>query len=223
MFDEKLIEALRESGVIPVIVLEDPGRGVALAEAFLRADLRVMEITFRAKGAAEAIRSIRAACPEMRVGAGTLITPGQVRAATEAGASFGVAPGCNPEVVQAAADCRLPFAPGVMTPSDVERALGLGCRVLKFFPAESSGGVAHLKGLSAPYRHYDIHYLPTGGIDATKAVDYLALPEVPAVGGSWLAPGQWIREENWEGIETLARDSIAALKKQGKQKKEQAI
>lgn len=212
MFDRNLLETLEQARVIPVIVLENPEHGVPLAQAFLGAGLHVMEITFRAKGAARAIRAIRTECPEMMVGAGTLISTDQVKAAFEAGASFGVAPGCRPPVVETAMSCNLSFAPGIMTPTDVELALGLGCRVLKFFPAESAGGLSHLKSLSAPYRHLELRYIPTGGIDAEKARAYLALPDVPAVGGSWLAPPEWIRGERWAEIGRRVSESLAELK-----------
>lgn len=212
MFDQSLLNSLGAGRVIPVIVLENPEQGVPLAEAFLKAGLRVMEITFRVKGAERAIREISAALPEMLVGAGTLISADQVKAAREAGAAFGVAPGCRPAVVETAIECGLPFAPGVMTPSDVETAFSLGCRVLKFFPAESAGGARHLKNLIAPYRHLDLRFLPTGGIDAAVAANYLAIPEVAAVGGSWLAPSDWIREGRWDEIEQRTAASLAELK-----------
>lgn len=212
MFEEPILNAIESAGVVPVIVLENPADGVPLAEAYLRGGLRVMEVTFRAAGAAEAIASIRKACPEMMVGAGTLITPENVKAAVEAGAKFGVSPGCNPSTLEAARSHGLSFAPGVMTPSDVERGIEAGCTVLKYFPAESAGGVKHLKSMSAPYKHLGLRFIPTGGIDAEKAGSYLALSEVPAVGGSWVAPKDLISAGKWEAIEELVRTSLAALK-----------
>lgn len=212
MFDDTLLKAISEAGIVPVIVLENPADGVPLAECYLKAGLRVMEVTFRAAGAAEAIRSISQACPDMMVGAGTLITPENVREAKAAGAKFGVSPGCNPRTLAAAQEVGLSFAPGVMTPSDIERGLEAGCKVLKYFPAESAGGVKHLKSLSAPYKHLNLQYIPTGGIDAVKAPEYLKLPNVPAVGGSWVAPNEAIQKGDWTTVESLVRDALSILK-----------
>lgn len=212
MFEATILKAIEEAGIVPVIVLENPEDGVPLAECYLKAGLRVMEVTFRAAGAADAIRAISQSCPDMMIGAGTLITPENVREAKAAGAKFGVSPGCNPRTLAAAQEVGLSFAPGIMTPSDAERAIETGCQLLKYFPAESAGGVKHLKSLSAPYKHLGIQYIPTGGIDAVKAVEYLKLPNVPAVGGSWVAPGDSIQEGDWTTVETLVRDALSILK-----------
>lgn len=208
-FGQDWSESLRQSPVVPVVVIEDPGLAVPLARALLAGGVRVIEITFRTAAAAESIRLIRRKVPAIRVGAGTLLSPQQVDQAQAAGASFGVAPGCRPSTVRAAHEAGLPFAPGVMTPGEVEAAVELGCRTLKFFPAESAGGVGHLKSLIAPYRHLDIRFLPTGGITAALARGYLALPEVLAVGGSWLAPEGMMRAGEWTAIEQLAREASA--------------
>jgi 2-dehydro-3-deoxyphosphogluconate aldolase/(4S)-4-hydroxy-2-oxoglutarate aldolase len=140
----------------------------------------------------------------MLVGAGTVLSSDQVREVKAAGASFAVAPGTNRTILAAAQEVELPFAPGVMTPSDIETALGMGCRMLKFFPAESAGGVKHLKAMAAPYAHLGVKFMPTGGIKAGQLSDYLAVSTVAAVGGSWLATGAQIDAGEWDAITAQA-------------------
>lgn len=202
--NDDLIEKLRGTGVLPVITIEDAAFAVPLARALAAGGIRAAEITFRTAAAEESIRRIAAEVPDVLVGAGTLLTPEQVRKAKEAGAAFAVAPGCSRETINAANDVGLPFAPGVMTPSDVERALLLGCRVLKFFPAESAGGLPHLKNLYAPYKSTGVRFMPTGGIDVAKAREYLAFPGVVAVGGSWLTKALVGPSPNWSAITEAA-------------------
>jgi 2-dehydro-3-deoxyphosphogluconate aldolase/(4S)-4-hydroxy-2-oxoglutarate aldolase len=148
----------------------------------------------------------------MTVGAGTVLSADQVRLVREIGVQFAVAPGCNPEVVTAAAEADLPFAPGVATPSDIEAAHGRGCTVLKLFPATALGGPSYLKSVNAAYRHLGLRFIPTGGVTAETMVDWLAMPEVLAVGGSWLAPAALLHEQNWDEIERRARDAVERAK-----------
>jgi 2-dehydro-3-deoxyphosphogluconate aldolase / (4S)-4-hydroxy-2-oxoglutarate aldolase len=202
---------LGRSKVIPVVILQDAAKAVPLARALLEGGIEAIELTFRTACAAEAIRAIRAEVPEMVVGAGTLLSPAQVDEAVDAGAQFAVAPGHNPAVSDRAIARGLPFSPGVMTPTEVEAALAKGFKTLKFFPAESAGGVAHLKSLIAPYQHLGIRFIPTGGITAKVAADYLKIPAVLAVGGSWLTPADALARNDWSAIATLARESLAAL------------
>ncbi|MFP4541012.1 MAG: bifunctional 4-hydroxy-2-oxoglutarate aldolase/2-dehydro-3-deoxy-phosphogluconate aldolase [Opitutales bacterium] len=204
-------ELLGTSKVIPVVVLEDAAKAVDLAKALLAGGIEAIELTFRTKAAAEAIRAVRAEVPEMVVGAGTILTPAQVDEAVAAGAQFAVAPGHNQQVTARATEKGLPFAPGVMTPTDIEAALSVGFRTLKFFPAESAGGVTHLKSLIAPYQHMGVRFIPTGGISADLARAYLDLPAVLAVGGSWLTPKDVIAAGDWGRITQIARESLAAL------------
>lgn len=199
---------VERTGIVPVVTLPDPDHAVPLCRALLRGGVDVVEITFRVRGAAEAISTIRDAVPEMLVGAGTLTTPEQVGAAARAGAHFGVAPGLNSRVVGAALEANLAFWPGVCTPSEVEAALALGAQVLKFFPAEAAGGVDMVRVLLAPYRHLGVRFVPTGGIDAEGARAYWATQGVVAVGGSWLTPVQDIAEERWADIAALARAAV---------------
>lgn len=196
----EIVEKLSTTGVVPVVTIEDPAHAVPLARALAAGGICAAEITFRTPAAEESIRRIAQEVPEVFVGAGTLLSAAQVRQAKSAGARFAVAPGCTEATVRAARDAGLPFAPGVMTPSDLERALQLDCRVLKFFPAESAGGLAHLKSLYAPYSSAGVRFIPTGGIDVEKAKAYLAFGGVLAVGGSWLTKALKGPSPDWQAI-----------------------
>ncbi len=208
---ETLIAQIKSERVVPVVVIDDAKYAVPLAKALVAGGVHSIEITFRTDAAEESIRRVSEEVPEMLVGAGTLITPDQVKAAVDAGSKFAVAPGCREVIVKTAQDLGLPFFPGVMTPTDVENGLSYGCNILKFFPAESAGGVKHLKSLIAPYQNQGIQFIPTGGIDETKAKDYLALSQVLAVGGSWLAPKAIVQSGDWAGIEKIARETLANI------------
>jgi 2-dehydro-3-deoxyphosphogluconate aldolase/(4S)-4-hydroxy-2-oxoglutarate aldolase len=167
-----------------------------------------MELTLRTEAALDALASIRSAVPEMLAGVGTVLTPDQVRAVRDAGASFGVAPGLNRTVLDAARDADLPFAPGVATPSDIESALEYGCRVLKFFPAEPSGGLPYLKSMAAPYAHLGLRFIPLGGLNEDNLGEWLASPLVAAVGGSWIAPRELICTRDWTEIGGRAATAV---------------
>ena len=206
------LQRIQLSRIVPVVILNAAAQAEPLARALLEGGLPVMEVTFRTSAAAEAIRRIAAACPEMLVGAGTLLDPAQVRQAREAGAQFGVAPGLRENVVAAAASEGLFFAPGVMTPSEVEQGLALGCTLQKFFPAAAAGGFAMLKALSGPYAHTGVQFMPTGGIDESTMGQYLKLPVVAAVGGSWMVDPKRIAAGDWAGITALTRHAVAAVR-----------
>ncbi|MCX6879626.1 MAG: bifunctional 4-hydroxy-2-oxoglutarate aldolase/2-dehydro-3-deoxy-phosphogluconate aldolase [Verrucomicrobia bacterium] len=196
--------------IVPVVVLDDEEAAEPLAEALLAGGLDVMEITFRTAAAASAIRRIAAGFPEMLLGAGTLLEREQVLRAREAGAVFGLAPGLNPRVVEAATACGLYFAPGVMTPSEVERAMELGCMLLKFFPAEAAGGLGMLQALAGPYRHTGVKFIPTGGVTSGNLGEYLKLPMVAAIGGSWMVDKALVAAGRWDEITRLTREALAA-------------
>jgi len=204
------LDRIRRRRIVPVVILEKEESAEPLAEALLKAGLDIMEITFRTDAAECAIRRIATKFPEILLGAGTVLEPEQLRRAIGAGAKFIVAPGLNENIVRAAkaADCDM--FPGVMTPSDVEKALGLGCRILKFFPAEAAGGVAMLKALEGPYSHTGVSFIPTGGISAANMRTYLERPSVAAIGGSWMVEKQLIAARDWTGIEQLTRAALAA-------------
>lgn len=191
-----IIAKLAAVRIVPVLVAESVETGVAVCDRLCEGGLPAAEITFRTTAAAEVIREASRRHPEMTIGAGTVLNPADLHRAIDAGASFAVAPGCNPKVVAEARRLGFPFVPGICTPSEIEMALDLGVTLLKFFPAEASGGVAMLKSLAAPYRHLGIRFMPTGGIKPANAEAYLAVPEVAAIGGTWLNAGdpETIRE-----------------------------
>jgi 2-dehydro-3-deoxyphosphogluconate aldolase/(4S)-4-hydroxy-2-oxoglutarate aldolase len=184
---------------------------VPLAEALFAGGLKVMEITFRTAAAAESIQRIRQGLPEMSIGAGTLLSPEQVQRAMDVGAQFGVSPGLNETVLAAANKNQMPFFPGVMTPTEVDRALNLGWKHLKFFPAEPAGGVAMLKALAGPFAHTGVKFIPTGGINAATLTDYLALLQVAAVGSSWMAERKLMAEKAWGKITALTAEALKII------------
>ncbi len=194
-----------------IAVVDDPDAAVPLAEALLAGGLKTMEIPFRTSGAAESIKRIRQTFPEMAIGAGTLLAVEQLQRAMDAGAQFGVAPGLNESVLKAAQERHLPFFPGVMTPTEIDRALNLGWKHLKFFPAEPAGGVAMLQALAAPFAHTGVKFIPTGSLTATKLVDYLTLPQVAAVGGSWMAGRKLVAEKAWSKISALTAEALKII------------
>jgi len=195
-----------------VVVLDREEHAVSLAEALLAGGLDVMEITFRTAAAEGALKRIAERFPEILLGAGTLLDAEQVKRARGAGAVFGLAPGLNPETVRAARAEGLVFSPGVMTPGEVEQALSLGCDLLKFFPAEAAGGTAMLKALAGPYAHTGVRFIPTGGIGPHNLGDYLKLPIVAAIGGSWMVEKSLIAAGRWSEITRLTKDALAAAR-----------
>jgi 2-dehydro-3-deoxyphosphogluconate aldolase/(4S)-4-hydroxy-2-oxoglutarate aldolase len=203
---------LRKLGVVPVVAIENAAHALPLADALIRGGLPVAEITFRTAAGAEVMQRIAAERPQVLVGAGTVLTVQQVKLAKSSGARFAVAPGFNPDVVKAAQDLELPFFPGIMTPSDIEGALSLGCRMLKFFPAGPAGGAKMLQAISAPYAHLGVRFMPTGGVTLDNLGDYLAMSSVPAAGGTWIATTDAIRNEDWKGIEAKAAAASAKVK-----------
>jgi 2-dehydro-3-deoxyphosphogluconate aldolase/(4S)-4-hydroxy-2-oxoglutarate aldolase len=205
-----MIERILAKRIVPVVVLDRVESAEPLAEALLAGGLDIMEITFRTAAAEESIRRIAASFPEILLGAGTLLEREQLVRAQEAGASFGLAPGLNPQIVAAARELNFQFSPGVMTPSDVEHALSLGCKLLKFFPAEAAGGVNMLKSLAGPYGHTGVKFIPTGGVSASNLNDYLKLPIVAAIGGSWMVDKQLVNEGKWAEITRITREALAA-------------
>jgi 2-dehydro-3-deoxyphosphogluconate aldolase/(4S)-4-hydroxy-2-oxoglutarate aldolase len=198
--------------IVSVITIDRAEDAEPLAQALLDGGLDTMEVTFRTEAAPEAIRRIRAAFPQIHLGAGTLLTGAQVVKAAEAGATFGLAPGLNPEIVRLAHERGLGFIPGVMTPSEIEIGLSLGCSVLKFFPADIAGGVRMLKTLAGPFGHTGVKFIPLGGVNASTMKEYLAAPGVAAVGGSWIADRSLIKAGDWKGITQYAREAVALAK-----------
>ncbi|MBL8481112.1 MAG: bifunctional 4-hydroxy-2-oxoglutarate aldolase/2-dehydro-3-deoxy-phosphogluconate aldolase [Rhodocyclaceae bacterium] len=200
-------QILAASPVMPVIVIEQLERAVPLARALVEGGIRVLEVTLRTPVALAAIHAIAAELPEAIVGAGTITRPEELRAARAAGARFGVSPGATPALLAAARDAAWPFLPGVMTPSEVMAARDAGFDTLKLFPAQQAGGLGMLKALAGPLP--DLCFCPTGGISLETAPEFLALPNVGCVGGSWLAPADLVARADWDGIRRLARAAAA--------------
>ncbi len=201
----KLLERLGEIGVIPVIALEDAKDAAPLGRALVDGGLPCAEITFRTAAAADAIRSMAAACPDMLVGAGTVLTIEQAAAAIAAGSKFIVTPGFDAAVVDYCLANEMPVVPGVMTPTEINMALSKGITVVKFFPAEVAGGVKALKAMSAPYQ--GVTFMPTGGVSPANLADYLGLPSVLACGGSWVTPKNLITAGEFEEIGRIAQEA----------------
>ena len=197
--------------LICVAVIDRVEDAVPLAQSLLAGGLNTIEVTFRTAGAADAIARIRASVPQMCVGAGTLLAADQVKQAVEAGAQFGVSPGLSESVSSASHTVGLPLYPGVITPGEVMRALELGWKTLKFFPAETFGGVKALKTLAGPFGHTGVKFLPTGGITAATLPDYLAIPQVAAIGGSWMADRKLVAEKAWEKITALTAGAMKLI------------
>ena len=193
-------EKLAGIKIVPVLVLESVHTGLKMCEVLVKNGLPAAEVTFRTSAAEEIIREATKEFPELYLGAGTILNCVDLHRAFDAGARFAVAPGFNKSVVNEAVKNDFAFAPGVCTPSEVEQAVELGCKFLKFFPAEAAGGVKMLKSIIAPYRHLGIRFMPTGGVTAANAADYLAVKEVAAVGGTWLGKAEDIKAGNWDGI-----------------------
>lgn len=204
-FDPTLAATIQRAGNIAVLVLEDAAKAVPLANALLDGGVQVLELTLRTPAALDALRTIVREVPEMVVGAGTVLTPEQLAQAADAGAAFAVAPGLNPRVVRAAAERGLNFAPGVMTPSEIEQAVELDCKLLKFFPAGAIGGLKTLTTMAAPYKHLGLRYIPLGGLTPETTAEYLKSNLIAACGGSWIATAEAIAAADWSRIRDNAR------------------
>ena len=204
-------ESFLKQQLICVAVIDQPDDAVPLAEALLAGGLNCIEVTFRTSGAAESIAAIRENVPQMIVGAGTLLSANQVKQAIGAGAQFGVSPGLSESVSTAARQNDFTLFPGVITPTEVMHALELGWKNLKFFPAETFGGVNALKALSGPFGHTGVKFIPTGGITAATLPSYLAVPQVAAIGGSWMAERKLVAEKAWDKITALTAEAMKII------------
>jgi 2-dehydro-3-deoxyphosphogluconate aldolase/(4S)-4-hydroxy-2-oxoglutarate aldolase len=208
---EKLLALLQGQPVIPVLKIDDEKNAIPLARALAKGGLRVIEITMRTGSALESIRRAAAEVPEAVVGAGTILNAKQFDEAAAAGSKFIVSPGGTKEVFAAARASEVPLLPGAITPSEMMAALEEGLDFLKFFPAEQAGGAAFLKSLASPFA--GLRFCPTGGVSVRNAADYLSLPNVTCVGGSWVAPDDAVKSGDWALIEKLAREAVVLGKK----------
>ena len=211
-----VVETLKSAGVVPVLVIEDESKAVPLADALVGGGLPVLEVTFRTRAAAGAIARMKAEVPGAVVGAGTLLTKEQVRAAKDAGAAFGVAPGFDPAIVAHAQELGLPMVPGIATASELSQALTAGVPMVKFFPAEAAGGVKMIRNLLGAFGFTGVKFMPTGGINAANVKDYLAVPEVVACGGTWIAPKDALAANDWAKIRKLAEEAHAMVACRGR-------
>jgi 2-dehydro-3-deoxyphosphogluconate aldolase/(4S)-4-hydroxy-2-oxoglutarate aldolase len=205
---EAIFSRIAQLGVVPVIAIENADAAIPLADALLDGGLPIVEITFRTAAAAEVIRKITKERPRLIVGAGTVLTAKNLEAAKASGAAFAVAPGLNPHIVKQAQVIGLPFVPGIATPTDIEQGLSLGCKYLKFFPAEALGGVGMIEALSAPYQHTGIRFTPTGGVNTTNLESYLKLETVAAVGGTWIAKKEDLANGKWDDIRARCKAAL---------------
>jgi 2-dehydro-3-deoxyphosphogluconate aldolase/(4S)-4-hydroxy-2-oxoglutarate aldolase len=210
LFGMTIFEKLSELKIVPVITLHDAKKAAPLAQALIAGGLPCAEVTFRTAAAAEGIKNMTQAYPDILVGAGTVLTPQQADQAVTAGAKFIVAPGLNPDVVRHCQNIGIPVLPGVMTPSEIEQGLALGLSYLKFFPAEAAGGVNMLRALSAPYG--SVKFMPTGGITAKNLESYLTLKAVFCCGGSWMVKEDLLTNGDFEEITRLTKEAVQAIR-----------
>jgi 2-dehydro-3-deoxyphosphogluconate aldolase/(4S)-4-hydroxy-2-oxoglutarate aldolase len=208
---DDIMKKLNKIGIVPVVVLDEAKDAFPLAEALCSSGLPCAEVTFRTAAAEEAIRIIAKAFPDMVLGAGTVLTTDQADRAADAGARFIVSPGFNPRVTEHVLKKGLPMIPGVCTPTEIEAALQLDLDVLKFFPAEPSGGLNMIKALAAPY--LGLSFMPTGGIDPENVRDYLKYNRIIACGGSWMVKNDLIRDGRFSEIERLSREAADIVRK----------
>jgi 2-dehydro-3-deoxyphosphogluconate aldolase/(4S)-4-hydroxy-2-oxoglutarate aldolase len=203
MKDDLLRELLARQPILPIMTVRSVDAGLKIAESLLSGGLAVMEITLRTEEGAAAIRAIRDRCPEMRIGAGTLLRPDDFTRAEAAGAQFGVSPGLNTALAEAGAKAALPFLPGVQTASEVMTAVSYGFKTLKFYPARAAGGPAVLADFASIFP--EVLFVPTGKVGRADVGEYLALKNVLAVGGSWVAPADRVAAGDWRAVCELAR------------------
>nr|WP_289765820.1 bifunctional 4-hydroxy-2-oxoglutarate aldolase/2-dehydro-3-deoxy-phosphogluconate aldolase [uncultured Acetatifactor sp.] len=204
-----VLEQISKIGIVPVVKIDRAEDALPLAKALCAGGLPCAEVTFRTSAAAEAIKTMTTNFPDMCVGAGTVLNAEQVDAAVEAGAKFIVSPGLNPRTVKYCIEKNVPVTPGTSSPSDIEQAIELGLDVVKFFPAEQSGGLAKIKAMAAPY--VNMKFMPTGGINAKNLTSYLDFDKIIACGGSWMVPGNLINEGAWDKIEQLTREAVQTM------------
>ena len=210
----QILEQLGTYGIVPVVVLQDAAKAEPLAEALCKGGLACAEVTFRTDAAEESIRIMSEKFPEMLVGAGTVLTTEQVDRAVKAGAKFIVSPGLNPEVVKWCQAHEVPVIPGIVTPTEMEQAIGLGLTMVKFFPAEPAGGLPMIKAMAAPY--VGLKFMPTGGINAKNLEEYLSCDKIICCGGSWMVKGELVKAGEFDKIRELtaeARKLVDSIRK----------
>ena len=208
-----LIKKIDDAGIIAVLIVDEVKHAVPLAKALLAGGVDAIELTLRTPAALDAAKLIKKEVPEITLGFGTVLTVDQVKAVIDVGADFAVSPGCNPKIIAEAVKKGLSFAPGIMTPSDIEIAVQEGCRILKFFPAETSGGMKHLESISAPYNYLGLKFIPLGGCNINNAPTYLQSDLITAIGGTWVANRKLIQSEDWTTITNNAKEIRSLITK----------
>lgn len=206
------LDSVSKTRLMPVAVIPTLESAVPLANALLEAGLPHIEITLRTECALDAMRIIRKECPEMTVGAGTILNAEVIPELVDMGVEFGVSPGLNPAVIEKAQSMNFLMIPGVITPGEVERGLSMGLKLLKFFPAEAAGGAKMMKALAGPYGHTGVKFVPTGGINAGNAQAYLDLPVTEAIGGSWFVDQKLVSAGEFTRISELTREALELTK-----------
>jgi 2-dehydro-3-deoxyphosphogluconate aldolase/(4S)-4-hydroxy-2-oxoglutarate aldolase len=205
---EEIQDKIAEGGIIAVLEIESEKNAVGTAKALLEGGITVIELALRTPGSVPSISLIAKEVPQMYIGIGTIIESGQAAMVKkESGVRFGVSPGLNPEIVKEAIEAGLPFAPGIATPSELDKAISLGCRVVKLFPAEGMGGLSYLKSINGPYNHLGIKYIPLGGVTPDNLASYAKFSPVLAIGGSWIASKELINAQDWKEITKRAREA----------------
>ncbi len=206
ILNEDVTARIDHSKVIAVLEIANPADAIPTVRALQRGGVDTIELALRTPGALEAVRIIKQEAPEIVLGIGTVITTEQVESIAKLNVDFAVAPGCNADVMAACIDNGVNFAPGIATPSDIEMALKYGCRVMKYFPAETLGGMKHLTNMVAPYRYLGLKFIPLGGVSLENSADYLRSDLITAIGGSWLAKRHLIEAGDWATIEKNSAD-----------------
>lgn len=208
MHTHPVLQTLAQKRLVPVAVINSVEGGLKLSEALLKGGLNVIEVTLRTAAARDAIAAISKEFPQMLVGAGTVLEVEQVKELADLQAKFIISPGVNADVINACHAAKIPVTPGIVTPTELQLARSLGCDTLKFFPAEPAGGVKMLKALIAAYGHTGVKFVPTGGIDSAKAVEYWKLPQVLAVGGSWFVAPELIKAGRFDEIARMTQIAL---------------
>jgi 2-dehydro-3-deoxyphosphogluconate aldolase / (4S)-4-hydroxy-2-oxoglutarate aldolase len=213
MSSETILDRIARYGVVPVVTVDKVEDAIPLADALLEGGLPVIEVTFRTAAAAEVIRALAQERPQMMVGAGTVLTVANVEAARANQAAFAVAPGLNPQIVKRAQALGLPFIPGVATPTDIDQGLLLGCKLLKFYPAEALGGPGMMEALLPPFKHTGVRFMPSGGVSPANLECYLKLDTVAAVGGTWIAKNEDLAAGRWDDIRKRCKAALEIVAK----------
>ncbi|MGD1821871.1 MAG: bifunctional 4-hydroxy-2-oxoglutarate aldolase/2-dehydro-3-deoxy-phosphogluconate aldolase [Pleomorphochaeta sp.] len=213
MMNEKIIKELEDKLIVAVLVIDDIETAVDCAKALVAGGITAIELALRTPVSYKAIELIHENVPEMMIGVGTVIKSGQAKKVKELGASFAVAPGLNPKIMEEAKLCDLPFAPGISTASELEKAVELGCKIVKLFPAEALGGIKYFKAMTGPYKYLGLKYFPLGGVSEENLPLWASEKDIAPIGGSWIAKGDLIKDRNYEEITRRAKEALEICKK----------